>query len=200
MVSAAAPSSLTPRKPQQRRAKHNAAINSTFGSAGKLSSHSSKPKPPGFSGQPGGPFALLITLSGRGCCVPSICLQHFSLRYPPAKKWRQASRETGGMHLSERRSFWLFRCYGSDSRWLNLQQTLTRTGQRLIWIVVCLSICAAVAVETPFLLLLAGTSEWQRFAILCLGFGIIIASGAILFLGRLLRSTHGISSAPALLV
>ncbi len=70
------------------------------------------------------------------------------------------------------------------SRLLASKHTPNRTGQRLIWIVVCLSMCATVAVETPFLLHLAGTSDWQRLAILCLGFGIIIASGAVLFLLR----------------
>ena len=41
-----------------------------------------------------------------------------------------------------------------------------------------------IAVEAPFLLHLAGTSDWQRFAVLSLGFGIVIASGTILFLRR----------------
>ena len=64
------------------------------------------------------------------------------------------------------------------------KRTSTAVGRRLIWIVVGLSICATISVETPFLLHLAGTSEWQRLAILCLGFGIVIASGAGLLLGR----------------
>ena len=38
--------------------------------------------------------------------------------------------------------------------------------------------------ETPFLLHLAGTSDWQRFAVLGLGFGVMIASGVLLFLRR----------------
>ena len=69
-------------------------------------------------------------------------------------------------------------------RSLAAKQTSTRLGRRLIWTTVGASICATISVETPFLLHLAGTSEWQRLAILCLGFGIVIASGAGLFLRR----------------
>lgn len=73
--------------------------------------------------------------------------------------------------------------------WLRLRsvasnQPPSHLGQRLIWIFVGLSICATISVETPFLLHLAGTSEWQRLAILCLGFGIVVASGAGLFFRR----------------
>jgi hypothetical protein len=64
------------------------------------------------------------------------------------------------------------------------KQMSTPVGRRFIWIIVGLSICATISVEMPFLLHLAGTSEWQRLAILCLGFGIVIASGAGLFLRR----------------
>ena len=70
------------------------------------------------------------------------------------------------------------------SRLLAPRQMLTRMGQRVVWVAVGLSICATVAVEVPFLLHLAGTSEWQRLGILCLGFGIIIAAGAALFFRR----------------
>lgn len=73
--------------------------------------------------------------------------------------------------------------------WLRLRslaskQTSTPVGRRLIWIFVGLSICATISVETPFLLHLAGTSEWQRLTILCLGFGIVVASGAGLLFRR----------------
>lgn len=61
---------------------------------------------------------------------------------------------------------------------------LTRMGKRLIWIAVGLSIAGTLLVETPFLLHLAGTSEWQRLAVLTLGFGIVIASAVILYLRR----------------
>jgi hypothetical protein len=69
--------------------------------------------------------------------------------------------------------------------WLRSQslfskQLPTSTGQRFIWIVAGLSICGTILVEVPFLLHLAGTSEWQRLAVLSFGFGIIIASIALL--------------------
>ena len=41
-----------------------------------------------------------------------------------------------------------------------------------------------LAVETPFLLHLAGTSEWQRLFVLLLGFGILLVSGILLYLRR----------------
>jgi hypothetical protein len=41
-----------------------------------------------------------------------------------------------------------------------------------------------MAVETPFLLHLAGTSEWQRLFVLLLGFGILLASGVLMYLRR----------------
>jgi hypothetical protein len=69
-------------------------------------------------------------------------------------------------------------------RWLASRRTPTRVGRRFIWTAVGASICATISVETPFLLHLAGTSEWQRLVVLCLGFGIVIASGTGLFLRR----------------
>lgn len=63
------------------------------------------------------------------------------------------------------------------------KQLSTSAGRRILWIAVGLSICGTILVETPFLLHLAGTSAWQRLSILCLGFGIVIAS-AILLLRR----------------
>jgi hypothetical protein len=60
----------------------------------------------------------------------------------------------------------------------------TATGRRVIWSAVSASIAGTMAVETPFLLHLAGTSEWQRFSVLGLGFGIVVASSTILFLYR----------------
>jgi hypothetical protein len=70
--------------------------------------------------------------------------------------------------------------------WLRLRslfssQLSTAIGRRLIWTAVGLSIAGTMAVETPFLLHLAGTSDWQRFSVLSLGFGIVIASAVILF-------------------
>ena len=47
-----------------------------------------------------------------------------------------------------------------------------------------MSIAGTLAVESPFLLHLAGTSDWQRLAVLSLGFGIVIASAVLLFRRR----------------
>ena len=73
--------------------------------------------------------------------------------------------------------------------WLRLRaffstQLSTPTGRHIIWIAVGLSICATILVETPFLLHLAGTSEWQRLSVLGIGLGIAITSAATLFLRR----------------
>ncbi|HLZ93190.1 MAG TPA: hypothetical protein VKQ28_15890 [Candidatus Acidoferrum sp.] len=73
--------------------------------------------------------------------------------------------------------------------WLRLRAIFskhlsTSAGRRLIWIAVGLSTCGTILVEIPFLLHLAGTSDWQRLSILCLGFGIVIVSAALLFLRR----------------
>jgi hypothetical protein len=73
--------------------------------------------------------------------------------------------------------------------WLRLralfsERLSTAAGRRAIWILVCLSLCGTVLVETPFLLHLAGTSDWQRFAVLGLGFGVMIASGVALIVRR----------------
>lgn len=54
----------------------------------------------------------------------------------------------------------------------------------MIWCAVGLSTSGTLLVEAPFLLHLAGTSEWQRLAVLSVGFGILIASGIILVLRR----------------
>ena len=73
--------------------------------------------------------------------------------------------------------------------WLRLRslfskQLSTSTGRRFIWIAVGLSTCGTILVQVPFLLHLAGTSEWQRLSVLGLGFGIVIASAIFLFLRR----------------
>lgn len=60
----------------------------------------------------------------------------------------------------------------------------TATGRRWIWMVAGASICGTILVETPFMVHLAGTSEWQRLAVLGLGLGIIVASGAVVRLRR----------------
>ncbi len=63
-------------------------------------------------------------------------------------------------------------------------QSSTAGERRLIWSAVGLSILGTILVETPFLLHLAGTSEWQRFSVLGLGFGIVLASAISLFRRR----------------
>jgi hypothetical protein len=76
--------------------------------------------------------------------------------------------------------------------WLRLRSLFssrlsTPAGQRLIWIVVALSICGTILVELPFLLRLgnlARMNEWRWLSVLCPTFGIIIGSGILLFLRR----------------
>lgn len=73
--------------------------------------------------------------------------------------------------------------------WLRLRslfsmQPSTAIGRRLVWSAVGLSIVGTILVQAPFLLHLAGTSEWQRLSVLSLGFGITIASAIMLFLRR----------------
>ena len=72
--------------------------------------------------------------------------------------------------------------------WLRLRSLfatqLSTTFERLVWTAVGLSIGATTLVQLPFLLHLAGTSEWQRFWVLSLGFGIVFVNGSLLFLCR----------------
>ncbi len=73
--------------------------------------------------------------------------------------------------------------------WLRLRSLFstrlsTSIGRRLIWTAVGLSIVGTTLVQLPFLLHLAGTSDWQRLWVLSLGFGTVIASGTILLLCR----------------
>jgi hypothetical protein len=63
-------------------------------------------------------------------------------------------------------------------------QPLTATERRSIWIVVGFSIAGTTLVLAPFLLHLAGTSEWQRLLVLSLAFGIVIVSSVVLLLRR----------------
>ena len=60
----------------------------------------------------------------------------------------------------------------------------TSFGRRMIWSVAGISIVGTIAVETPFLLHLAGTGEWQRLCVLSVGLGIILASAAVLLRRR----------------
>lgn len=73
--------------------------------------------------------------------------------------------------------------------WLRLRalfsrQLSTPRGRRVIWIAAGLSVCGTLLVETPFLLHLAGTSEWQRLTVICLGLGIVIVSAVLLLRRR----------------
>ncbi len=77
--------------------------------------------------------------------------------------------------------------------WLRLRALFsahlsTARERRWIWIVAGASICGTILVETPFMVHLAGTSEWQRLAVLGLGLGIIVASAAVLRLRRMTLS------------
>jgi hypothetical protein len=65
-------------------------------------------------------------------------------------------------------------------RWLFSARPLAAAALRLIWSLAGLSVIGTILVETPFLLHLAGTSAWQRLAVLSLGFGIMIASAVLL--------------------
>jgi hypothetical protein len=69
--------------------------------------------------------------------------------------------------------------------WLRLRALVshhpsTRSGRRILWCFTGLSIAGTVLVETPFLLHLAGTSQWQRFLALGLGLGVVVASAVVL--------------------
>lgn len=73
--------------------------------------------------------------------------------------------------------------------WLRLRALFssrlsTKMGRRTIWVVAGASVTGTILVELPFLFHLAGTSEWQRLAVLSLGFGIVIASAVLLFIRR----------------
>lgn len=75
------------------------------------------------------------------------------------------------------------------SIWLRLRalfstQLSTATERRFIWSIVGLSLAGTTLVQVPFLLHLAGTSEWQRLSVLSLAFGIAVASAVVLFLRR----------------
>lgn len=66
-------------------------------------------------------------------------------------------------------------------RYLLSRQLLTPRQTRLVWSAVGLSVCATTLVQIPFLLHLAGTSEWQRLLVLFVGFGIMLASALTLY-------------------
>jgi len=68
--------------------------------------------------------------------------------------------------------------------WLRLRAFLseklsTTIERRVIWTVAILCICGTFAIEVPFLLHRAGTSEAQRLAVLFLGYGIPIVTAVL---------------------
>lgn len=72
-------------------------------------------------------------------------------------------------------------------RALGSRRLSTPVGRRLIWIFVALSICGTILVEIPFLLRLGNLARMhvlRQLSILCPTFGIMIASGVLLFLTR----------------
>jgi hypothetical protein len=79
--------------------------------------------------------------------------------------------------------------------WLRLRalgstQLSTAAGRRVLWIAV-VSVCGTLLVETPFLLHLAGTSEWQRLVVLAVGVGLVIVGGGVLAIRRRKMSVTG---------
>lgn len=72
--------------------------------------------------------------------------------------------------------------------WLSIQSLSSgRTagrGIQLITGIAALSAIGTALVEVPFLLHLAGTSAWQSFTVLGLGFGILLVSAAVLVVQR----------------
>jgi len=70
--------------------------------------------------------------------------------------------------------------------WLRLRaffsaELSTVIERRVIWTVTILSMCGTFAVEVPFLLHRAGTSEAQRLAVLFLGYGIPILTTVLVW-------------------
>lgn len=61
---------------------------------------------------------------------------------------------------------------------------LSRTAGRFLLWVAGLSACGTLLVEAPFLLHLAGTSEWQRLVVIAVGAGLVIVGGSVLVIRR----------------
>lgn len=98
------------------------------------------------------------------------------------------------LHVPENQGNWWHALVGAPfflaypMVWLRVRALLSRQptliGSRVLWTAIGLSICGTVAVETPFLRHLAGTSEWQRLIVLGLGLGVVIASVTLLLTRR----------------
>jgi hypothetical protein len=67
-------------------------------------------------------------------------------------------------------------------RTLQSKPVLSVAGRRWIWGASGVCVVGTLLVELPFLLHLAGTSEWQPLIVLSVGLGTVIASGAFLFI------------------
>jgi hypothetical protein len=61
---------------------------------------------------------------------------------------------------------------------------LGRAEARMLWVAIGLSIVGTMAVEVPFLMWRAGTSNGQRAAVIGLGLGTILLSGVLLLVRR----------------
>jgi hypothetical protein len=84
----------------------------------------------------------------------------------------------GAQYLLAYPAIWL------HARSLGAERTRTKTGQRVLWGVLLLSALGTVAVQLPFVLHRAGTSELQRLAIIGTGFGFLLTGAVSLFKRR----------------
>ena len=84
----------------------------------------------------------------------------------------------GAQYLLAYPAIWL------HARWLGAERAPTKTGQQVLWGVLLLSALGTVAVQFPFVLHRAGTSELQRLAIIVTGFGFLLTGAASLFRRR----------------
>jgi len=73
------------------------------------------------------------------------------------------------------------------TRYLRAGRTPSRIGQRVLWSTLLLSALGTRAVQLPFVLHRAGTSELQRLAIIGTGLG-ILSAGAVAALARMRAS------------
>lgn len=73
--------------------------------------------------------------------------------------------------------------------WLRLRSLVSEQSpsvleRRIIWCLVSVSGIGTVAVETPFLLHLAGTKGWPSLSMLIVGLGVLMVSAVVLLRGR----------------
>jgi hypothetical protein len=91
----------------------------------------------------------------------------------------------GAQYLLAYPAIWL------QARSLRSERTLSKTGQRALWGVVLLSALGTIALQLPFVLHRAGTSELQRLAIIGTGFGLLLTGAVSLFRrGERMSRTH----------